>query len=330
MQRGIETLDTVNGELDRRVVGTAWRVPETVELTGGRLLWGESGHEITATVGLLETFADIADGTDDQILSFARKWGKLDLCELHGLPVTHVQTPWWLYPGQSLDDDPWFCPPGREVSDGRIFEQLDAWRSWSRRVRSTLLVAAALQQKRLPSSDDWRRAFNLDFTPTEDFRDFQKIYNYTEPANVPEAWAKLDLRLNHWVGLARARPFVERSAGKPRITLGGNGLFAAIAIQLMLAATRTQGMALCCGCGKLFSPRRRPRSDQRSYCSTCARDNVPARDALADFRDREMARRLSQRGVSVEEIARRQGRELPTVKNWLKSKKRGRRYPGDS
>jgi hypothetical protein len=60
-------------------------------------------------------------------------------------------------------------------------------------------------------------------------------------------------------------------------------LFGALAVQLLFAVSRTDGLAVCSACGSPYCPPRKPRIDQRHYCSGYRRRGA--------WRDAQRARR---------------------------------------
>lgn len=93
----------------------------------------------------------------------------------------------------------------------------------------------------------------------------------------------------------------------PRILLTGEGLYAALAAQLLFAVCRVDGFSVCVSCGSPFVPSRRTRRYQRCYCETCrAKSKAPIRDAMRDYRKRKSdVSSLRAKGLSVSEIAQR-------------------------
>lgn len=322
MTNGIE----LEGELDRRVTATRWRTSQRVELADGKLVWEKEGEDyVSPKTGLLEEFIELADAPDKQVIGFARRWGMLNLCE-HDFPQLHVQHPAWTYPNQSLDDDPWICwLRGKSPRAGPFWEPVSAWRCWARRARELLRVAADVLSRKLPDQKDWRVAFDLDFIPTKDFRDYKVLFDYSPPRTLPDAAEKLGQRLNQWIGIGNVRPIVEQRAGRPSISFGGGGLFGALAMQLMLASTGEKGWVCCSNCRKLYTPDRRPRADQQNYCLECRKARVPTQNASAASAMREKARRLYRGGKSVRQIAAVFKQEVDIVREWLKPKRRRRK-----
>lgn len=190
-----------------------------------------------------------------------------------------------------------------------------------------LQAAAHLHVDKLPPEATWRVAFDLNFTPSEDFLYLRELYDYSFPRSVTDAWNKVDKRLNQWTALAKVRPFIERNAGRATITLAGvgSGVFGALAVQLFLAATKTEGFAMCSACGLPYFPSRRPRRGQRNYCARCANDGASRRVASVDYRLREKARKLRSHGLSDEEVARKVNLDVETVHGLPSRPKRPRR-----
>jgi hypothetical protein len=90
--------------------------------------------------------------------------------------------------------------------------------------------------------------------------------------------------LDYWLTVASVRPSLDWSGAKPDIQLAGQGLFAALAVQLLFESARTDGLAVCTSCGTPFLPAaRRPRRDHNAYCSDCGL-KAAQRDAAARYR----------------------------------------------
>ena len=67
--------------------------------------------------------------------------------------------------------------------------------------------------------------------------------------------------------------------------LQGTSLFGALAVQLLMAVSRTGGLAICSGCGAPYVPKRRPNPRRRRYCPQCGL-KAAWRDAQAAQRRR--------------------------------------------
>jgi hypothetical protein len=72
----------------------------------------------------------------------------------------------------------------------------------------------------------------------------------------------------------------------PSTRLEPFGLIGALGLQLMQKISTTTGVANCSGCGRSFSPTRKPRAGNRTYCPSCRAEKVPQRDAARASRGR--------------------------------------------
>lgn len=270
-----ELRDDDSGRQTRPLAARQWAIPAHVELQGERLLWSDEPSRV-GRVGphLLEGFVSLADAPPERILSYATRWGVLELCE-HNMPPSH----------QTLQGG--LCAP-RETRDGRFFEPVAAWRWWANRAKATLTIAAQLHHGAIAPTTEWEAAIALESRPHPP--------GYQRHSRVEKAWRELAFYLNHWLRVGRVRPLVELvearegRAYRPAILLGVGGLFGALAIHLVLAVSRTNGLALCSNCGAGYSPFRQPRTGERHYCEDCRKGKVPQRDAARDFWKRKRRR----------------------------------------
>jgi len=77
-----------------------------------------------------------------------------------------------------------------------------------------------------------------------------------------------------------------------------NSAFGLLAIQLLLAIARAEGLATCAGCGAPFVSSRQPLAGKRvgrtiarrNYCRDCRDRKIPLRDAARDYRKRNLRR----------------------------------------
>lgn len=318
-------LDTENGQaLDRPIATGTVLIPSCVAQQGQRLCWGATFEHppVERRVGprWLESFTALADASDVAIVEYAREHGVLGLCA-HSLPWTH-NPPGDEKAAMAIADGTrgaptagrgrgssvppalrrWLavqiargCRP-QAVEDSERFtawEPLAQWRRWARQARALLNVAASLHQDKPGPAEDWSTIFT------------------NGPRRAP--WWKqttagdriiLAHVLNEWMVLANVRPLITWSIGRPPEVVFSSGaghatLFGTLACQLVFAAARSDGMAVCSSCGGMYTPTRRPRGDQRRYCPTCRRRGVPLRDAQRDCRRRDP------RGTSGDDVPRR-------------------------
>ncbi len=91
--------------------------------------------------------------------------------------------------------------------------------------------------------------------------------------------------VDRWLELGRVRPFCVLRGKTLTVRFGGGpggGLFAALALQLLIAVTGTRGLAICTACTRPYAPKRRPNPNRRNYCQKCAHKTA-VRDATRDW-----------------------------------------------
>jgi hypothetical protein len=249
--------------LHRPVPTGCYYIPD-VQLRRGRLYWSTARriHEVRPGPGLLEGFVALADAPAEDILTYARKWGVLEICR-HNLPVGHKS-----------------CVPRRaRGAGGGFWEPIESWRQLARAARAVLNIAAQVDRGRKGAPENWETLMGFKEIKRSPLMEFA------------DARHKLAFVLNWLIGAAQIRPFVDavRSGWGLRYdgwTQMGGLLFANIVMQLMLAVTHTEDIAHCSGCGDAFLPTRRPNPNRRSYCPKCREAGVPLRDAARDYRRR--------------------------------------------
>ncbi len=136
-----------------------------------------------------------------------------------------------------------------------------------------------------PDGDEHRRMFQaLVMTGLEKSIEFQR--------------QMLEVVLNYWLKGASVQPRLNWSGDKPVVHLDGQGLFGALAVQLLFECSRTGGLVVCTSCGTPFLPAgRRPRRDHNPYCSACGL-KAAQRDAAARYRQSARYRATYQKWVS--------------------------------
>lgn len=285
-------MTTDSGALDRAWVSPGtWLVPATVGLQRTEagipyLHWKHDADDPTyfadAGEGFLENFVELEEATDEEIAVFAERWGVLLICE-HGFPSTHAPAPW---PFNSdavvpLFDDgtaadlemPRGCRP-LSSPDGGNMEPMGVWRILSRQFKAALDVAARLHWGEKGPQGAWQ---HLGGPPapigTDDGVETEKLYLGAFVENMLQMG---DVR----IGFSWADNVSE-------VDLVAPSMFSALAMQLALAVSRSDGLAICSNCARPFIPSRRPKPSQRRYCAICTRDKVPVRDASRAYRARK-------------------------------------------
>jgi hypothetical protein len=99
----------------------------------------------------------------------------------------------------------------------------------------------------------------------------------------------LKLALHEWLDLAAIHPTIDLESGNP-LMLAGDGLFGALALQLVFNTTRTAGLAICGSCGKPYSLDRAPApAPRRHYCPECRAKGADKKFAMAKLRAKKRA-----------------------------------------
>ncbi|MBI2304633.1 MAG: hypothetical protein HYU86_07805 [Chloroflexi bacterium] len=263
-----------------RLVVTPPFLPEEVHIVEDKLLYSKDWDmraqrwPLKANIkGMLDHFVRIRDGQG--VLQFARRYGALEMCE-HDLPASH--NPFeeiWMMERQFKPR--LGCLPRMITWEGRswYYDPIPQWFYSSRQARAILNLAAQLHQGEPTSKDDWAALYQgNDYSMCEADRQWRLLLNV----------------VNGWLSLANARPCLVHNGQHVIFALGGGGTYTALAVQLMLAVTRSQDLILCSGCGHPYLREgRRPKSGQRNYCPDCHEKGVPARE-------RKRAQRMRQRG----------------------------------
>ncbi len=255
---------------------TPLEVPE-VRLDGRVLRYDRWLVKVKANVeGALEDFLKLEKASDDEIARFAKKWGPLRLCEVHGLFASHGAV---VPPAYSELDEGWtmFCPPNGG-SDKKQFESLRHLKSYVAFAAGLIRIAKKLHHGDPLSSEDWRAVVSnhplISIEEKQSAQDFEReVANRVKiRLRMKQPWEIVARDINTWLLLAGARP--QCTARKGGIDLGLSGdpstkLAGELGIQLMKAISRVEGLALCAECGVPFIPRRRPVPGEDRYCKNC-------------------------------------------------------------
>jgi hypothetical protein len=110
-----------------------WIADKSITLRNGLLCWSQNGRMewVAASNGLLEAFIKLSHGSSTRVLSFAKNWGVLGLCD-HAVPFTH-------------DAD---CTMANS-------ESIEQWRALADAARSILLISAKLYSGKLGGPSEW-------------------------------------------------------------------------------------------------------------------------------------------------------------------------------
>lgn len=233
--------ELVPGELlgDPLLPMTIFRLPARAELREDLLYWSQPRPRLASPERMLDSFVRIRDGKD--VLRFAKRYGPLWLSS-DGYPENAGRSP--ISP-LLVDED------GNETG---WCEQIEHWLQYVRLATAILTVATfAYEVKRAPEAELTRLS---DFT-----------YFGVEGRDIGEQEDLLGLAVDFWLEQGDVRPtFSWREAGW-HFSLQG-GTFGILGVQIMLAVSKSQGLAICDGCGNPYlRTQRKPQTGRNNFCT---------------------------------------------------------------
>ena len=264
----------------QRLPATEWAVPERIGLdpSGENLVWAWDGAPSRwrrPSAGMLEAFVLLRDAPPARVLGYARTWGVLGICE-HGLPSSHnpPASGEVFGGGARIPTDRLLGCDGIGADvDGRweFREPLEAWRRLAAEAMAIAVAIAKLRQ-----GPDATAVARHDAAMTARWRQRQ---------------------LNEWLTVGRVRPACQfafdwyTGASGPKITpsVGGDGLFGALGLRLLLAATDVRGLAPCAGCREWFTPEYAQRPSELSWCKKPGCQRAKRAAASRAYRGRKKA-----------------------------------------
>lgn len=215
--------------------------------------------EVERSAVLLEEFATLADCDGDALESgirqLAEKYGPLGIRE--GIDR---ERPPVLPPSRSARREP---VPAERSQTPRA-EPVYLWREWAVRVRGALAISADRA-----SVKQWRDVVGRSVADTQG------------DAKWLTFWSTLD----EWARLAGLRLGCVGWRRYPRFNVQAPTLFAGVIHEILLATSGSTAFAICVGCLRIESRRRKPRTDRDQYCATCRRRGLPAVAASRRYRN---------------------------------------------
>jgi hypothetical protein len=231
---------------------------------------------VRAGAGLLTEFVQLDEAPAERILAYARKHGPFGFCR-HGDPGHRVR--------------PQGCAAAiANTGAGQVAvrEALQWWRNLAGHAHALLNAAAQLFKGRVDDITLARLNPGLFLLPSSVLRAARR-----EPASFVAYGMEL------WLRFFQVRPRITYNPTRKRFDAKINGsseLAGALALQIMLALTRSVGIAVCSGCGKLFPPSRRPNPNRNTYCDDCG-IRASWREAQARLRQRQLNTPKSRRSA---------------------------------
>ena len=192
--------------------------------------------------GLLDEFVGLYEASDEAIWRFAQRFGVLSVA------------------------------PFRE--HGTYTEPIAEWRYRISQARAVLAIAAALHQGHFGWPEDWRAADSATLEAWTNLFKRQGSLNRSKRLSA-ERMALRDL-VNHWIVVYDVRPsFTWNINGigfsnlHPTVDDAFVTLSGALALQLALACSRADSIAICASCRRPYARRWHSPSGRRNFCSRC-------------------------------------------------------------
>jgi hypothetical protein len=291
MNRAVRTrqlleLSDLNAD-GRSLDAQGYYAPRDVTLAGRRLVWtpGELNWRLQRPQpGLLTGFLRLADASDGDVARYAQAHGVLRICR-HGIPDSH--SAWDVAEAEGPR-----CRP-------RAWETTERWRHFSAQANAALRIASALPRE--PDRVGGRATLRRRATFQTHRADWGVLTPYvvvrmSSTGEATEA-GTLALYLTRWLRLGGVEPALSWTA-HPRVELFLGSFFGALALQLVLAASGSKGLAFCTECVRPYIPTSRiAQTDKRDhFCETCRELGVPQQRASRRLYERRQRRHAKEAG----------------------------------
>ena len=217
--------------------------------------------------GMLDAFRQIRDA--DDVLRFAQRYGVMWMCR-HGLPSAHNP------PSVGTRG----CRP-LGVASGEIRESISHWLRLANAVDAFVQLVPPIRDEQPGPDQAW--GLLLDLHPgIEEWVDGQASVGGRDPLVRRRA---LETVINWWLDWGGARWHLNwLDPADPKVSMLTSSTFGVLATQLSLALAGAQDLAVCNGCARAYTRKKRPQSGRRNYCENCRRLKIPERDRQRDHR----------------------------------------------
>jgi hypothetical protein len=171
------------------------------------------------------------------------------------------------------------------------WEPVEAWHSYARNARDICVVAKPMSRGWLAKEaplEALEGKKKLEFLNALERLDDKGATSVTLDRGHQQHI--LTKHLERWIELGRIIPRVSWSNGTPVIRVDPEGLFGALALQLLNAVSPANNPAVCAvcdGCGQTYMRHRRPPVGQRNFCDTCRDEGRDHKFAMRDKRTRD-------------------------------------------
>ncbi len=200
---------------------------------------------------MLDAFVRIKDGHD--VLKFAKRFGVLELCAEGHIHPHELRMLMWRFSSEC-------APAGWPTTPWH--ERVDHWLSYVQGARAALRIATALHREKATQPSDWHEAL----APWPMIVDSESTLNQESPQSQR---GLLGMIIDRWLHGADVRPTFRWDGSGPRIALIAQ-TFGMLGVQLMFAVSKSQGLAVCDGCGQTYMREgRKPQRGRMNFCKLC-------------------------------------------------------------
>jgi len=282
-------------ERDECVRGYCGEVP--CDFFCWKLKWNKTNSQyktVSPSGEILIEFIMLANETVPQefarkVTLFAQKWGNLDICEEHQMPASHSEGCKPSIPHKKVT---LLLDSSSEVSGKEQihYEALSAWHKYAMFAKSILNITAKLQQGNIGENEDWEYLHSIgsigwSHVEKKKEKNYRKNLLQVERELIANA-------VNYWLTLGNLRPEIRWENNNIIISFKSvssyGTLFAYLALQLMLAVGKQDGLAICSACAIPYIPKRKPVSNKRRFCSQCNEIGKSRALASSDYRKRKV------------------------------------------
>ena len=247
--------------------------PQSLELRGDALTFAAFGDG-TGTPppraipdDLLMRFMDLAEGSDKDVLQFAKRYAVLGICPDHALPVWHTDAVLTIEdflvgynaPKLLLRTNCRVQVASSPRQPPTRFERVSDWRLRAQRFKLVFECASKLKRGEKPTP--LNRPFLLGWASepvTPDLR-HAKHTGLIPIGHKVTPWQDLSRIVDSWLFDARVTPRLVERTNHPEIVLSGHPKYAfgALALQMLLFIRSTRVPEVCDHCGKDMPFRKR-------------------------------------------------------------------------
>ena len=186
--------------------------------------------------------------TPEDVLKYARDYGRLDLCLAHSLPSSHPLDGVFSNFYGECDD----ISNTEILSDGLFhLESIAVWQLYAREAKALVSIAYSLHGGIAGDAGDWN-VLRRRYSPHVEYWENRRGL---EPSTIGIERQSIALIMNKWIWNARLIPALTWSLDKqPNLVIESSGetVFGVLTTMLLLAVSLKSGFAFCANCGREF------------------------------------------------------------------------------